>query len=73
MHRLIIFSLLCPLTSFRGRKQYEPPKYMTINTAIEQLLEVEQMRGESGMVSEFFLSSGLQFHFVDDSLSLLLC
>ncbi|KAG2698396.1 hypothetical protein I3843_07G149300 [Carya illinoinensis] len=31
----------------RGRKQYEPPKYMTINTAIEQLLEVEQMRGES--------------------------
>ncbi|XP_041019626.1 probable diphthine methyl ester synthase [Juglans microcarpa x Juglans regia] len=31
----------------RGRKQYEPPKYMTINTAIEQLLQVEQMRGES--------------------------
>ncbi|GAV63599.1 TP_methylase domain-containing protein [Cephalotus follicularis] len=29
----------------RGRKQYEPPRYMTINTAIEQLLEVEQMRG----------------------------
>lgn len=31
----------------RGRKQYEPPRYMTIGTAIEQLLEVEQMRGES--------------------------
>lgn len=31
----------------RGRKQYEPPRYMTINTAIEQLLEVEQMRVES--------------------------
>lgn len=31
----------------RGRKKYEPPKYMTINTAIEQLLEVEQMLGES--------------------------
>ncbi|KAK9266187.1 hypothetical protein L1049_012409 [Liquidambar formosana] len=31
----------------RGRKQYEPPRYMTINTAIEQLLEVEQLRGES--------------------------
>lgn len=31
----------------RGRKQYEPPRYMTINTAIEQLLEIEQMRGES--------------------------
>ncbi|XP_012079491.1 probable diphthine methyl ester synthase isoform X2 [Jatropha curcas] len=32
----------------RGRKKYEPPRYMTINTAIEQLLEVEQRRGESG-------------------------
>ncbi|KAK3023779.1 hypothetical protein RJ639_043395 [Escallonia herrerae] len=29
----------------RGRKQYEPPRYMTISTAIEQLLEVEQARG----------------------------
>ncbi|XP_019155988.1 PREDICTED: probable diphthine methyl ester synthase [Ipomoea nil] len=31
----------------RGKKQYEPPRYMTINTAIEQLLEVEESRGES--------------------------
>ncbi|XAR61669.1 Diphthine synthase [Bertholletia excelsa] len=31
----------------RGRKQYEPPKYMTIRTAIEQLLEVEQSREEA--------------------------
>ncbi|OVA13198.1 Tetrapyrrole methylase [Macleaya cordata] len=31
----------------RGRKQYEPPKYMTIGTAIEQLLEVEHSRGQS--------------------------
>ncbi|XP_010244098.1 PREDICTED: probable diphthine methyl ester synthase [Nelumbo nucifera] len=31
----------------RGRKQYEPPRYMTINIAIEQLLEVEQKYGES--------------------------
>nr|XP_023878413.1 probable diphthine methyl ester synthase [Quercus suber]POE78342.1 putative diphthine methyl ester synthase [Quercus suber] len=31
----------------RGRKQYEPPRYMTINTAIEQLLEVEQTQGGS--------------------------
>ncbi|KAF3446766.1 hypothetical protein FNV43_RR11946 [Rhamnella rubrinervis] len=31
----------------RGRKQYEPPRYMTINTAIEQLLEVEQLKRES--------------------------
>ncbi|CAL8997311.1 unnamed protein product, partial [Prunus brigantina] len=25
-----------------GRKQYEQPRYMSINTAIEQLLEVEE-------------------------------
>lgn len=31
----------------RGKKQYEPPRYMTIKTAIEQLLEVEQTKGES--------------------------
>ncbi|KAI5079592.1 hypothetical protein GOP47_0005071 [Adiantum capillus-veneris] len=26
----------------RGKKEYEPPKYMTVNTALEQLLEVEE-------------------------------
>ncbi|XP_022858010.1 probable diphthine methyl ester synthase [Olea europaea var. sylvestris] len=31
----------------RGKREYEPPRYMTINTAIEQLLEIEQNRGES--------------------------
>ncbi|KAK1273167.1 putative diphthine synthase [Acorus gramineus] len=31
----------------RGKKCYEPPKYMTIHTAISQLLEVEHARGES--------------------------
>ncbi|KAJ9186464.1 hypothetical protein P3X46_002034 [Hevea brasiliensis] len=31
----------------RGRKKYEPPRYMTINNAIDQLLEIEQKRGES--------------------------
>nr|KJB27387.1 hypothetical protein B456_004G015300 [Gossypium raimondii] len=31
----------------RGRKQYEPPRFMTINTAIDQLLEVEQKHGKS--------------------------
>ncbi|CAB4297329.1 unnamed protein product [Prunus armeniaca] len=30
-----------------GRKQYEQPRHMSINTAIEQLLEVEDNRGES--------------------------
>lgn len=31
----------------RGKKDYEPPKFMTINTAIEQLLEIEEKRVES--------------------------
>ncbi|KAL6504448.1 hypothetical protein OROGR_026371 [Orobanche gracilis] len=31
----------------RGKKVYEPPRFMTINTAIEQLLEVAQNHGES--------------------------
>lgn len=31
----------------RGKKDYEPPKFMTINTAIEQLLEIEEKRAES--------------------------
>eukprot|EP01018_Ginkgo_biloba_P016763 Gb_41244 [translate_table: standard] len=31
----------------RGRKDYEPPKFMNINTAVEQLLEIEKARGES--------------------------
>lgn len=31
----------------RGKKLYEPPRYMTVNTAIEQLLEVELLQGES--------------------------
>ena len=26
----------------RGKKVYEPPRYMTINIAVEQLLEIEE-------------------------------
>ncbi|XP_077231407.1 putative diphthine methyl ester synthase [Tasmannia lanceolata] len=36
----------------RGRKCYEPPKFMNIQTAIEQLLEVEQIHGESAYSEE---------------------
>jgi len=31
----------------RGKKVYEPPRFMTVNTAISQLLEVEEARGGS--------------------------
>eukprot|EP00761_Pharyngomonas_kirbyi_P008129 gb/GECH01008140.1/.p1 GENE.gb/GECH01008140.1/~~gb/GECH01008140.1/.p1 ORF type:complete len:325 (+),score=75.21 gb/GECH01008140.1/:1-975(+) len=30
----------------KGRKIYEPPRYMSVNTAIEQLLEIEEKRQE---------------------------
>ncbi|KAI9015057.1 tetrapyrrole methylase [Gaertneriomyces semiglobifer] len=31
----------------RGRKIYEPPRYMTVNQCVEQLLEVEERRKEN--------------------------
>lgn len=36
----------------RGKKVYEPPRFMSIVNAIEQLLEVEQKRGESAYDKE---------------------
>lgn len=30
----------------RGRLVYEPPRYMTVNQALEQLLEIEEIRNE---------------------------
>jgi diphthine methyl ester synthase len=42
----------------RGRKEYEPARYMTINTAIEQLLEVEGIRQE-GAYGESTLCVGV--------------
>ncbi|KAL6780002.1 hypothetical protein ACKKBG_A14620 [Auxenochlorella protothecoides x Auxenochlorella symbiontica] len=36
----------------RGKKIYEPPRFMTINTAVEQLLEIEANRGEGACTPE---------------------
>jgi len=44
---LLFIEYLSQNTS-RGKKVYEPPRFMSIANAIEQLLEVEQKRGESG-------------------------
>ncbi|TXG52081.1 hypothetical protein EZV62_021250 [Acer yangbiense] len=50
LHTLCLLDIRVKEPSFeslcRGRKQYEPPRFMTINTAIEQLLEVGQLQGE---------------------------
>ena len=56
------------LLYFRGKKCYEPPKYMTINTAIDQLLEVEEMHKECGM---FIILSLLWSHVIIHLLHLL--
>ncbi|KAL3634244.1 hypothetical protein CASFOL_021298 [Castilleja foliolosa] len=46
LHTLCLLDIKVKEPSFeslcRGKKVYEPPRYMTINTAIEQLLEVAQ-------------------------------
>ncbi|CAO3643854.1 unnamed protein product [Cunninghamella blakesleeana] len=41
----------------RGRKIYEPPRYMTVNQAVEQLLEIEENR-QSGICSPDSLAIG---------------
>lgn len=35
-------------TAYRGRKIYEPPRYMTVSQAAEQLLTIIMHRRESG-------------------------
>ncbi|CAM6126297.1 unnamed protein product [Calypogeia fissa] len=40
------YNLQCSHSKFLGRKEYEPPRYMSVNTAVEQLLEVEESRKE---------------------------
>ncbi|CAG9467082.1 unnamed protein product [Pedinophyceae sp. YPF-701] len=42
----------------KGKTVYDPPRYMSINTAIEELLEVEDKRGE-GVFSRDTLAVGL--------------
>ena len=32
----------------RGRKIYEPPRYMSVNEAVDELMEIEQLRQENG-------------------------
>lgn len=51
------------VTDFRGKKIYEPPRFMTVNQAADQLIQVIQRRkeegeelGESYLTCEYFLS-----------------
>jgi diphthine methyl ester synthase len=47
-----VFILYNLVFTCRGNKVYEPPRFMTVNTAISQLLEVLEMRGEPGRFSK---------------------
>ncbi|EIN06743.1 Diphthine synthase [Punctularia strigosozonata HHB-11173 SS5] len=56
MHTLILLDIKVKEQSeenlARGRKIYEPPRYMSITTAVSQLLEVEETRGKGILAGE---------------------
>ncbi|KAF9163042.1 diphthine synthase [Actinomortierella ambigua] len=51
LHTLVLLDIKVKEQSLenmaRGRKIYEPPRYMTVNTCLEQMLEIEEKRGEN--------------------------
>jgi diphthine synthase len=47
------------LKLFRGKKIYEPPRYMSIPQAVTQLLEIESQRQSGLLVPEETLAIGL--------------
>jgi diphthine methyl ester synthase len=49
----------------RGRKIYEPPRYMSISTACQQLLEIEEEQGQ-GICAPNTLAVGLARVGADD-------
>ncbi|KAK9451211.1 tetrapyrrole methylase [Limtongia smithiae] len=55
LHTLVLLDIKVKEQSFenmaRGRLIYEPPRYMNIETAALQLLEIENLRGESAYTS----------------------
>lgn len=51
----------------RGRPVYEPPRYMTVNTCIEQLLEIEGRRRE-GAATEGTAAVGVARMGADDQM-----
>ena len=46
----------------RGRKIYEPPRYMSVNTAAEQLLEIIEKRQKNGEKDIGMLSLYFEIH-----------
>lgn len=52
MHTLCLLDIKVKEPDFeamcQGRTVFLPPRFMTVNQAIEQLLEIEEKRGENG-------------------------
>lgn len=61
LHTLVLLDIKVKEQSLenmaRGRKIYEPPRYMTVGQCAEQMLEVEEKRGE-GVYGEESLAVG---------------
>jgi len=62
LHTLVLLDIKLKEISeenlLRGKKIYEPPRFMTINTAIEQLVECEEVN-KKGILTEKTLCFGL--------------
>ena len=60
--RSVSTELWCPfadVTVYRGRKIYEPPRYMSIPTAVSQLLDVESSRKQGILAPDATLAIAL--------------
>lgn len=47
------------MAGYRGRKIYEPPRYMTIPQAVSQLIEIETLRQSGTLSAEKTLAVGM--------------
>ncbi|THH18684.1 hypothetical protein EW146_g2340 [Bondarzewia mesenterica] len=60
MHTLVLLDIKVKEQSeenlARGRKIYEPPRYMTIHTAVSQLIEIEAARGGGTLLPDSTLA-----------------
>jgi len=63
MHTLVLLDIKVKEQSeenlARGRKIYEPPRYMSIPQAVSQIAEIEALRGEGVLKPEATLAVGL--------------
>lgn len=55
----MIFFLIWMIYCYRGRKIYEPPRYMSIPLAVSQLIEIESLRKTGTLDPERTLAIGL--------------